>query len=410
MESSTPEVPFYDILTAEGIDFSDIIKLRKHFHKYPELGFKEFETRKKILEYFTEIEPENIYTMGETGIVIDIKGTGPESQEGSCQTIAFRADMDALPMVEETGLDYTSTTDCAHMCGHDGHMATLIATAQFWMKNRPKIPQNKTIRLLFQPAEEGPGGALPMIEEGCLEGVDEVYGYHNAPFGEEGSISLKSGGFMAGSVEIRIEIEGKGGHGSEPAHSIDPITAACSLHASFHSIKSRNTFNTDVVSFVICAFNSGTADNVIPRTAHMRGTLRYYDEKVRDKVIERIKTLTDSVCTGFECKSNLELIYKYPPVMNHLEQTENVLKIAKKQLGDDKVNTTEHLPWFASEDFSYYLQKVPGCFIVLNNVKPGGEAISLHSSMMDFNDNIIPTGVYLNIKISEDRLGIKILS
>lgn len=214
--------------------------------------------------------------------------------------VAFRADMDGLPMAEETGLEYTSTTSCAHMCGHDGHMATLIASALFWKKNRDKIPKNKSVRLLFQPAEEGPGGAKPMIEEGCLEGVDEVFGYHNVPFGEQGSITLKSGELMAGSVEVIVDIEAKGGHPSQPPHSIDPITAASNLHAAFHTIKSRNIFNTDVVSFTVCAINSPTPSNDIPKLVKMKGTLRYFQKDVRDKVIERIKTLTETISEGFD--------------------------------------------------------------------------------------------------------------
>mmetsp|Transcript_33380 Transcript_33380/g.32835 ORF Transcript_33380/g.32835 Transcript_33380/m.32835 type:complete len:187 (-) Transcript_33380:691-1251(-) len=186
MESSTPIWHKHkEILTEAGIDFDDIEKTRKHIHQNAEGEFKEFNTKAKILEYFTDVDKDDIKELATTGLTIDIKGTAPPTDEGECNVIALRADMDGLPMKEETGLDYASVTEYAHMCGHDGHMAILITTGLFLKNHRNKIPSNKTVRLLFQPAEEGPGGAEPMIKEGCLEGVDEIYGYHSSPFGPE---------------------------------------------------------------------------------------------------------------------------------------------------------------------------------------------------------------------------------
>ena len=413
MESE--EVPNWkkhrDILEEKGIDFDKIIEIRKHFHKHPEGAFNEFETQKKLKEVLTGfgIEESDIKTCAETGLVVDIVGTGEETGEGECNWLAFRADIDALKMKEETGLEYSSVTDHAHMCGHDGHMATLLATTQFWVKHREKIPKNKKIRLLFQPAEEGPGGAEPMIKEGWMEGVDEVYGYHNVPFGVEGSVTCCQGPFMAGVIIIKIEVIGQGGHGSEPAKSIDPITAACHLHTAFHTIKSRSVMNKDVVAFTICEFTSGSTYNVIPRTAFMQGTIRYFDKEVKNKVVERIKLLTQTICEGFNCKYNLEILEQYPPLINSDKQTQIVTDLAKSELGEEYVNTKNSLPWFASEDFSYFLFEKPGMYIGLNNVKPGEDPLSLHSSYMNFNDNIISTGAYFNIKISENRLGVKLL-
>ena len=372
---------------------------------------KKWKLRNKIQTILLSfgIEQEDIKIWAKTGLVVDIKGTAAEINDGECNMIAYRADMDALPMIEETQLEYKSVNGNAHMCGHDGHMATLVATAQFWALHREKIPKNKTIRLLFQPAEEAEGGAVVMIEEGCLEGVDEVYGYHNAPFGYEGSISIKPGPIMAGGAWVHIIIEGQGGHGSEPAKSIDPITAACQVHNALHTIKSRKLLNTDVLAFTICKFTSGTTDNVIPRTATMSGTFRFFDDNVRDLATEKIKQITQSVSEAFDCKSTVDVFGEYPPVINHDKQAELVSKIAKECLGKENVNEKQHLPWFAGEDFWYFLHKKPGAFILLNNIKFGEEPLSLHSPFMDFNDNIIATGAYLNIKISEDRLGISLL-
>ena len=214
---------------------------------------------------------------------------------------------------------------------------------------------NKWIRLLFQPAEEGGlGGAKRMIEDGWLEGIEEIYGYHNVPFGEEGSISTWVGPFMAGVVHIEIEIIGKGGHGSEPAKSIDPITTACHLHTAFHTIKSRNIMNKDFFAFTICKFTSGTSDNVIPNNAIMKGTIRYFDEEVKEKVIDRIKILTSNIWEGFEWKGKVSLLSSYPAVINSEKQTNIFLEIAREKLGSANVNTKDSLPWFASEDFSFY--------------------------------------------------------
>ncbi|CAI2371136.1 unnamed protein product [Moneuplotes crassus] len=411
MESSVPIWQHHkDILTQAGLDFDDIEKTRKHIHQNAECGFKEFKTRKTILGYFTDVDKDNnIREYATTGFTIDIKGTAPPTDDGECNVIALRADMDALPIKEETGVDYASVTEYSHMCGHDGHVAILIATGVFLKNHRDKIPSNKTIRLLFQPAEELVGGAETMVKEGCLEGVDEIYGYHNSPLGQEGTISIMPGPMMAGNEKVYIDIEGVGGHGSEPANATDPITAACHLHSAFHTIKSRNTFNTDVVVFTICELNSGTTFNVIPRTAKMSGTIRYYDEKVKDLCVKRIEELTKEICEGFNCTPKIFIGDSCPAVVNYEKQTEIVMEIAKEELGEDAINTTKGIPKLGSEDFSCFLQKVPGCFILLNNVKPGETPITMHSSKVDYNDNITGTGVYLYVRILEQRLGISLL-
>ena len=214
---------------------------------------------------------------------------------------------------------------------------------------------------------------------------------------------------MAGVVIVKIEIEGKGGHGSEPAKSIDPITAACNLHSALHTIKSRNLMNTDTCAFTLTKFQSGTTFNVIPRTASLAGTIRYYQPEVRDLMQDRIKTLTEGICEAFGCKGTAEFIQMYPSILNSDKQTQIFIDIATQELGEQRVNQTEGLPWFTSEDFSYFLLEKPGCFVALNNIKPGVEPVSLHSSSMDLNDNIISTGAYLNIKLSEHRLGLNLL-
>jgi hippurate hydrolase len=219
-----------------GLNADQMVKLRRLIHTYPEGGFKEFKTQKLMKDTLLKlgVKESEIKTCAGTGLVVDIKGTGPAEEvkkEGTVSLVALRADMDGLPMPENNPeLDYKSKTDFAHMCGHDGHMASLMTFTQVYMANRDKIPSNKGVRLLFQPAEEGPGGALPMVKEGCLEGVDEVYGYHNMPNFDEGDIRVCEGAIFAAVTVVKIKIIGQGGHGSAPHKLRDPITAGAMVH------------------------------------------------------------------------------------------------------------------------------------------------------------------------------------
>lgn len=251
------------ILIENGLDLERIVALRRNIHQYPEIAFKEFETSRKIKEILVSfgIEEENIRHTAITGLVVDINGRGPQvdHEDGKVNTIALRTDIDALPIPENNPhLEYKSQTNCAHMCGHDGHIATLMAAAQVFAHNRDKIPQNKTIRLLIQPAEESQigssGGAKPMIEEGCLEHVDEVYGFHNIPNFREGDIRVKEGPIMAASTIFECIVSGIGGHGSSPHLCNDVITAAASVVNSLHTIKSRAIDSKENFIFSISKF------------------------------------------------------------------------------------------------------------------------------------------------------------
>ena len=228
-------------MKAAGCDLDRLVLFRRDVHQNAEIAFKEFETSKKIKDHLISygIEESNIKPCAGTGLVVDIIGTGESTTDG-INTVALRADMDALPIPENNPtLPYKTTTPFAHMCGHDGHMATLLGAAEVMIKNRHKIPKDKRVRLLFQPAEEGPGGALPMIKEGCLEGVDEVYGYHNIPNFDEGDVRVIDGPIMAEVTVVKIKVIGKGGHGSVPHMLNDVISAATAIHTALHTVKSR---------------------------------------------------------------------------------------------------------------------------------------------------------------------------
>jgi len=279
--------------------------------------------------------------------------------------------MDGLPIPENNPhLEYKTMTDHAHMCGHDGHMATILSTAQVLCNNRDKIPRGKFVRLLFQPAEEGPGGALQMIKEGCLDNISEVYGYHNIPNFDEGDIRVCEGPFFAGCSTLKIKVIGQGGHGSAPHKLRDPITAATMMHTALNSIQSRNIDCRKNVVFTICHIESGHTFNVFPDSAVMQGCIRSYDNESHEKVAARIKTICESVAEGLGCKAEVSLFDYYPAVINHPEPTSHVIRLCKKYLGEEHFSQ-EELPLSASEDFSYFLEEKPGCFFALGTMKEG---------------------------------------
>ena len=207
------------------------------------------------------------------------------------------------------------------MCGHDGHMVTILSTAQILFNNRSKIGKNQFVRFLFQPAEEGPGGAAPMIKEGCLKDIDEVYGYHNIPNFDEGDIRVCEGPFFAAVTKVNIKVLGQGGHGSVPHKIRDPITAAAMIHTALNSIKARNIDSRRNIVFTICTMNSGHTYNVFPDEATMTGTIRSYDEESLSKMKERILSICENVAEGFMCKAEVDIEDTYPAVINHAEPT-----------------------------------------------------------------------------------------
>lgn len=317
--------------------------------------------------------------------------------------------MDALPIPEANqALPYVTTTDHAHMCGHDGHMATILSLAQVLINNRSKISSDKLVRLLFQPAEEGPGGAKPMVDEGCLNGIDEVYGYHNIPNFDEGDIRVCEDGFFAKVTSVKITIKGQGGHGSTPHKLRDPITAAAMVHQALNSIKSRNIDSRKNIVFTICQFTSGHTFNVFPDDAFMQGTIRSYDDETLEVMKTRIRSIAEGVAQGFGCTADVALVDMYPAVKNHKEQTDHVIRLAKQHIGEAHFSQ-EELPLSASEDFSYFLEEIPGCFFALGTMKEGKQLMTLHTSNYDYNDDLIPTGAFFFLKIVEDRLGVCVL-
>ena len=368
----------------------EIYAIRRHFHRYPELSFKEFNTAETISQHLDKFGIAHKKGVGKTGIVGEINfGPGP--------TIALRADMDALPIQEENNLDYKSLNDgVMHACGHDGHMAILLGAANALSKNS-KLKKG-TVRFIFQPAEEGLGGAKYMIEDGCLDKVDEIYGLHLWNYQLYGEVGIKDGPVMASADLFDIEVSGKGGHGATPQGTVDAIVVASNLVTMLQTIVSRNTNPLESTVLSIGKIKGGHNFNIISDKVHMSGTTRAYTEENRTMIKQRMKEVIEGVSKSFG--ADIKLNYKdgYPPTVNHSSQVEKVLEAASSVVASGAKN-----PYLSmgGEDFSYYLQNKPGCFFFVGSAPNENEILSTPHHCSHFNIDeralLIGASVYVNL-------------
>ena len=368
----------------------EIYTIRRHFHRYPELSFKEFNTAETISQHLDKFGIAHKKGVGKTGIVGEINfGPGP--------IIALRADMDALPIQEENNLDYKSLNDgVMHACGHDGHMAILLGAANALSKNS-KLKKG-TVRFIFQPAEEGLGGAKYMIEDGCLDKVDEIYGLHLWNYQLYGEVGIKDGPVMASADLFDIEVSGKGGHGATPQGTIDAIVVASNLVTMLQTIVSRNTNPLESTVLSIGKIKGGHNFNIISDKVHMSGTTRAYTEENRTMIKQRMKEVIEGVSKSFG--ADIKLNYKdgYPPTVNHSSQVEKVLEAASSVVTSGAKN-----PYLSmgGEDFSYYLQNKPGCFFFVGSAPNENEILSTPHHCSHFNIDeralLIGASVYVNL-------------
>ena len=368
----------------------EIYAIRRHFHRYPELSFKEFNTAETISEHLDKLGISHKKGVGKTGVVGEITfGPGP--------TIALRADMDALPIQEENNLDYKSLNDgVMHACGHDGHMAILLGAANALSKNS-KLKKG-TVRFIFQPAEEGLGGAKYMIEDGCLDKVDEIYGLHLWNYQLYGEVGIKDGPVMASADLFDIEVSGKGGHGATPQGTVDAIVVASNLVTMLQTIVSRNTNPLESTVLSIGKIKGGHNFNIISDKVHMSGTTRAYTEENRTMIKQRMKEVIEGVSKSFG--ADIKLNYKdgYPPTINHSSQVEKVLEAARSIVASGAKN-----PYLSmgGEDFSYYLQNKPGCFFFVGSAPNENEILSTPHHCSHFNIDeralLIGASVYVNL-------------
>ena len=372
---------------------NEMISWRHHFHENPELAYKEFNTSKKVVELLKEFGITEIEEgIGKTGVVATL-------ENGTGKTIGLRADMDALPIFEENkNKKYKSKCDGKmHACGHDGHTTMLLGAAKYLSET--KNFKGKVV-LIFQPAEEGFAGAKAMINDGLLEKypINEIYGMHNMPGLEAGVLAIESGPRLAAADNFVIEIIGKGAHGAMPSNSIDPIVCGASIIQNLQHIVSRNSDPKETLVITVASFNSGHANNVIPKSASLSGTIRYYNDKIGVLAKKRFFEVVNSTCDAFGAKVDINFQKGYPATINHKKQSEFAYDSAKKIVGNKA--SSSQAPMMGSEDFSYFLKKVPGCFAWIGN----GPSASLHNPKYDFNDSVLSIGSSFLASIAEDRL------
>jgi amidohydrolase len=375
----------------------DLIAIRHDLHRHPELGFEERRTQGVVREWLERHGYAPTDSAG-TGLVADLKpgSSGP--------TIALRADMDALPMDETTDLPYRSTVPgCAHKCGHDGHTTILMGTAAVLARHRNTIGGN--VRLLFQPAEEGVdgGGAQVMVREGALDDVDEVYGLHSWPGWPKGELRVAPGPVMAQVHTIDIVVRGTGGHGSQPQICRDPIVAACHLVTSLQTVVSRGLGYEGGAVLSICSFSAGTTHNVIPDDARLSGTIRTFTASTAERVLERLNEVLRGTASTFGVEVELEIDDGFPVLVNDPGCAEVVARVGEQVLGAGSVSSRD-LPMAGGEDFAYYAQRCPSAFFFLGAKIEGEDTPTCHHPDFDFDDDLIPVGIEMFLRIVEDRL------
>ncbi|NCO20772.1 MAG: amidohydrolase [Rhodobacterales bacterium] len=374
----------------------DITAWRRDLHMHPELQYDTHRTSGIVAEKLAAFGCDDVVTgIGRTGVVGVIKGR----KTGSGKVIGLRADMDALPIIEDTGLDYASTTrGKMHACGHDGHTAMLLGAAQYLAETRNF---DGTVVLIFQPAEEGGGGGREMVNDGLMErfGIQEVYGMHNWPGMPVGTFAIRPGAFFAATDIFEITVEGKGGHGAKPHDCADPIVAASQMVTALQTIASRNVDPVKQVVVSVTSFQSeGDAFNVIPPRVHLRGTVRTLDEGVHDLAETRLKSICDLTAQALGCVAQITYTRNYPVMVNSEAQTEFAADVARDVSGD----CAEAPLVMGGEDFAFLLNARPGAYILVGN----GDTAGVHHPKYNFDDNAIPAGCSWWAGVAEQRMPI----
>ncbi|MGB3445339.1 MAG: M20 aminoacylase family protein [Xanthobacteraceae bacterium] len=375
----------------------DIMAWRRHLHAHPELMYDVHDTAAFVADRLREFGCDEVATgLGRTGVVGVIKGR--KAADGDFKVIGLRADMDALPIEEETNLPYASKTPGKmHACGHDGHTAMLLGAARYLAETRNFAGDAVVI---FQPAEEGGAGADAMIKDGLMERfkIDQVYGMHNGPGLPVGAFALRPGPIMASTDAIDIRIEGIGGHAARPHKCIDSVLVGAQLVTALQSIVSRNVDPLEAAVISMCEFHAGNARNVIPQIAELKGTVRALTSEVRDLVEQRVREVVAGIAQQTGAK--IDLVYErgYPVTVNHPEQTDIASRIASEVVGQANVHSVP--PMMGAEDFAYMLEARPGAFIFVGN----GDSAGLHHPAYNFNDEAIVYGTSYWVKLVEQTL------
>ncbi len=381
-------------------DAAALTALRRDIHAHPELCFQEERTSELIARQLTAWDIPVHRGLGKTGVVGILKNGS------STRTLGLRADIDALPMTEHNTFAHASQhAGKMHACGHDGHTAMLLAAAQHLARHRNF---DGTVYLVFQPAEEGGGGAREMIKDGLFEQfpMEAIFGIHNWPGMKAGEFALKSGPVFASSNEFRITIRGKGCHAAMPHLGIDPVPVACQMVNAFQAIISRNKKPLDAGVISVTMLRAGEATNVVPDHAELQGTVRTFTLELLDLIEQRMEKVARATAEAFDCEVEFHFRRNYPPTINHPAETAFVRGVLEDLVGP--ANVQEFEPTMGAEDFSYYLQKIPGCYFLIGNGdgthRVGGHGLgpcTLHNPSYDFNDELIPLGGSMWVRLVE---------
>lgn len=381
-------------------DAAAITAIRRDIHAHPELCFEEVRTADVIARTLTDWGIPVHRGLGTTGVVGIVKnGSSPRA-------LGLRADIDALPMTEKNQFAHASRhPGKMHACGHDGHTAMLLAAAKHLARHRNF---DGTVYLVFQPAEEGGGGAREMIKDGLFEQfpMEAIFGMHNWPGMQVGQFAVKNGPIFASSNEFRIVIRGKGGHAALPHNTVDPVPVACQMVQGFQTIITRNKRPIDAGVISVTMIHTGEATNVVPDACEIQGTVRTFTLEVLDLIEQRMAEIARHTAAAYGCEVEFEFHRNYPPTINHPEETAFVRRVMGEVVGPE--NVLEFEPTMGAEDFSYFLQHKPGAYFLIGNGdgthREGGHGLGpcvLHNPTYDFNDDLIPLGATLWVRLAE---------
>ncbi len=366
---------------------AEVTAWRRDLHAHPELLFDVHRTAASVAEKLKAFGCDEVVTgLGQTGVVGVIRGRKPAGS--GLRVIGLRADMDALPIAEQTNLPYRSTVPGKmHACGHDGHTSMLLGAARYLTETRNFAG---TAVVIFQPAEEGGGGGREMVKDGLMErfGIEEVYGMHNSPGLPVGAFAIRPGALLAASDRIYIDIEGQGGHAARPHKCVDTILVGAQIINQIQSIVARNVDPMESAVVSICVFQAGDTGNVIPQTARLVGTARSLTPEVRDQLEQRLHDIVEGTARLYGAVAKLTYKRDYPVTRNHEGPTAFAASVAAEVSGRDRVNSNTPA-LMGGEDFSFMLEARPGAFILVGN----GDTAGLHHPAYDFNDEAIPAGV-----------------
>jgi hippurate hydrolase len=374
----------------------EMTRWRRDIHAHPELGFEETRTSDLVAKNLAEFGIEVHRGIGKTGVV------GVLRVGSSKRTLGLRADMDCLPIQEANTFAHRSThAGKMHACGHDGHTTMLLGAARYLAETRNF---DGTVHFIFQPAEEGIGGAKAMVDDGLFKRFpcDAIFGMHNRPGMALGKFAVRGGAMMAGGAFFDIDIEGRGSHGARPEAGVDSILVASHIVAALQSIVARNVRPVDTAVLSVTKIRAGDAYNVIPQTARLSGTVRAFSKEVMDLIGRNIARVAEGVASGFGAKAKTDFRAMFPPLINNVEEADYAAGICNEIVGEERVRRDPPLI-MASEDFSFMLNEVRGCYINIGN-GDGEGACEVHNPGYDFNDSALPYGASFFARLVEKRL------